>query len=86
MDAGLTSCVGDGDRNTLHLDAVDADGLDGLSRRGQLRRVQCYHAPRRGNFSQSPFLTPPRWSLLGTGRGRDGGGGGGGWGGSDGGD
>lgn len=47
----LTPRVGDGDGNSLNLDPVDADCLHGLSGWGELRRVQRYQAPRRGDFS-----------------------------------
>lgn len=46
----LTPRVGDGDRNSLNLDPVDADCLHGLSGWGELRRVQRYQASRWGDF------------------------------------
>lgn len=78
---GLTPRVGDGHRDSLDLDPVDADGLHRLSCRGELRRVQRYQAPRWSNFSESPFLPPAGQRPLGAGRlrgcGGDSGGGGG---------
>lgn len=71
----LTPCVGDGDGNSLNLDAIDADRLHRLSCGGELRRVQRYHPPRRSNFCQSPFLPPPRQCPFGAGRRRSGDGG-----------
>lgn len=70
----LTPCVGDGDRNSLDLDPVDADRLNRLSCRGELRRVQRYHPPCRSNFRQSPLLPSPRERPLRAGRWRGGGG------------
>lgn len=72
---GLTPCVGDGDRNSLNLDPVDADCLHRLSCWGELWRIQRYHPAGRGNFGQSSLLSPPCWRLLSANWGRCGGGG-----------
>lgn len=55
----LASCVGDRDRDALDLDPVDADGLYGLRRRRQRRRIQSDHTSRRSNFGQRPLLSTP---------------------------
>lgn len=53
----LTSCIGDGNRNSLNLDPIDADSLHCLCCWGELRCVQLYHSTCRGNFCQSPLLS-----------------------------
>lgn len=65
-----TSGVGDGDGNSLHLDAVDADGLHRLRRRRQLRRVQRHHPARRRDLGQGALLPATHRRLLGHGGGR----------------
>lgn len=54
--ASLTACVSDGDRHTLDLDPIDADGLHGLGRSCQLGCIQADDAPSRGNLWQGALF------------------------------